>query len=93
MPRRRGRGYVVDVQANLLKRLKTRAVVPLVPEEDAPERIKDLNPVFEVAGVSHVMITQALATVQTKELQHSTMSLDKHHDHITRAIDILFAGY
>ncbi len=93
MPERSRRGYVVDVQADLLEHLRTRTVVPLIPEKDASERIRDLNPVFEVAGVRHVMITQALATVPTRELQHLTTSLDGHHDEITRALDILFTGY
>ena len=84
---------MIDVQADLLEHLKTRTVVPLVPEKDAPSRIRDLNPIFEVAGISHVMVTQAIATVPVRELQQTTMSLNKYHDDITRALDILFTGY
>ena len=93
MPGRAGHGYVIDVQADLLEHLKTRIVVPLIPEKDAPPRIKDLNPIFEVAGAPHVMVTQAIATVPTRELRQVTMSLNKHHDDITRALDILLTGY
>ena len=44
----KGLGYVVDVQADLLSRLATRTVVPLLPEEMAPPAIGELNPIFEV---------------------------------------------
>jgi len=91
-PRRDGRGYVLDVQAKLLDSLKTRIVVPLVLEADAPPPIKDLNPVFELHGKQYVMVTQALAAVPLKELRKAELSLDAHHDKILRALDILLIG-
>ena len=84
---------MIDVEADLLGHLETRAVVPLVPERDAPPRIRDLNPILDVAGVPHVMVTQAIATVPVRELQQVTMSLNRHHDDIARALDILLTGY
>jgi toxin CcdB len=53
-----GRGYLIDCQANLLSDLNTRFVVPLLPLEEAPKPAARLNPVFDIAGEPHVMVTQ-----------------------------------
>jgi toxin CcdB len=58
-----GLGYVLDVQADLLSHLSTRTVVPLLPEEHAPKPISELNPVFEIGGKRHVLVTQAIASI------------------------------
>jgi toxin CcdB len=83
----------MDVQAKLLDHLATRVVVPLVPEPDAPKPIKELNPIFDVDGVSHVMLTQALASIPARELKRAVTSLDSEHDQVTRALDVLLLGY
>jgi toxin CcdB len=80
-PQRGGRGYVLDVQAGLLSELGTRVVVPLLPLADTPKPMGDLNPVFEVEGEPHVMVTQAIT------------SLAHRHDEITRALEILLTGF
>jgi toxin CcdB len=92
MPGARRGGYVVDVQARLLDHLATRAVVPLLPLSDAPPPIKDLNPVFDIDGTPHVLLTQAIASVPVRELRGALASLDPEHDRITRALDVLFLG-
>ena len=91
-PGRNRRGYVLDVQVSLLDSLATRVVVPLVLQAKAPPPIKDLNPVFDIAGAAYVMVTQALAAVPSKELRKAELSLDAHHDEILRALDILLVG-
>ncbi|MQP64074.1 plasmid maintenance protein CcdB [Niveispirillum sp. SYP-B3756] len=53
-----GTGYVLDVQANLLRDLNTRMVVPLVARSQAPKPISRLNPIFRVMGEDFVMMTQ-----------------------------------
>lgn len=93
MPGKGGRGYVLDVQANLLDTLGTRTVVPLLPVADAPPPISELNPVFDILGVPHLMVTQAIATIPAKELRRPVMSLASERDQITRALDILLIGY
>ena len=45
-PGRGGLGYVLDVQADLLKSLRTRVVVPLLPPDAAPKPARSLNPAF-----------------------------------------------
>ena len=89
----RGRGYVVDVQAPLLDHLATRTVIPLLPADAAPPPIRELNPVFEINGMPHVLLTQAVASIPARELRRPVASLDRQHDRITRAIDMLFLGF
>ncbi len=92
-PGRDRRGYVLDVQAGLLASLATRTVVLLLPEQDLPRPIRDLNPIFAIHGEQHVMVTQTIATIPTRELGQAVASLDIDHDKVTRALDILLLGY
>jgi toxin CcdB len=93
MPGAAGRGYVIDVQASLLDHLASRAVVPLLPLAQCPPPITELNPVFEIDGTPHVMLTQAIAALPVRELRKPVTSLDRQHDAVTRALDILLIGY
>ena len=93
MPGKTGRRYVVDVQAALLDHLATRVVVPLIAQDKAAPPISGLNPVFDIVGEQHVMVTQAIATVPTKELRRVVGSVDNRHDEITKALDILLIGF
>jgi toxin CcdB len=86
-------GYVLNVQADLLSHLATRTVVPLLPEESAPKPISDLNPIFEIEGKRHVMVTQAIASIPRRELKRTVASLAQDHDRVTRALDILLVGF
>ena len=89
----KGKGYVLDVQADLLSHLSTRTVVPLLPETAAPRPISELNPVFEIGGERHVLVTQAIASIPGYELKPAMSSLAGQHDRITRALDILLLGF
>lgn len=89
----KGSGYLLDVQADLLSRLSTRTVVPLLPEGVAPPAIGDLNPTFEISGKRHVLVPQSLAAVPIRELKRPVASLVEHRDAVTRALDILFVGF
>ncbi|MFV3078031.1 CcdB family protein [Niveispirillum fermenti] len=91
MPRH-GRGYLLDIQADLLDRLDTRVVVPLFREEDAPPPMAGLNPVFQINGHRHVMLTQSIATIRRRDLGKPVLSLDGQHDTITAALDFLLSG-
>ena len=93
MPGQGQDGYVLDVQADLLSNLATRAVVPLLPEETAPKPISELNPMFEIGGKRHVMVTQAIASIPGRELKRAVGSLTEQHDIILRALDILLLGF
>jgi toxin CcdB len=92
-PGKDGRGYILDVQADLLDYLKTRAVVPLIAKTESLKPLRDLNPVFMVEGEPHVMLTQAIATVPAKELRRAVTSLSgQEQDEAARALDVLFTG-
>ncbi|RTZ47614.1 plasmid maintenance protein CcdB [Candidimonas sp. SYP-B2681] len=88
-----GSGYLLDVQADILQPLNTRAVVPLLPLSEAPKPAKTLNPVFDIGGEPHAMVTQYIAAVPDRELQNPTCSLQQRHDDIMSAIDFLFYGF
>lgn len=85
--------YVLDVQAEVLSQLATRAVVPLLLESAAPQPIGELNPVFDIAGRLYVLVTQAIATVPARELAPAIASLAEHRDRVTRALDLLLVGF
>ncbi|MFA7668887.1 MAG: CcdB family protein [Burkholderiaceae bacterium] len=92
-PNPSGPGYLLDVQADILRQMSTRAAVPLLPLNQAPKPAKTLNPVFDIAGEPHVMVTQYLASVPERELQTPTCSLQHQHDDIVAAVDFLFHGF
>jgi len=85
--------FVLDIQAAMLERLATRVVVPLVLQSATSPAIPELNPVFDIVGVPHVMLTHAIASILTRDLRHPIASLARHHDAVTRALDILLLGY
>ncbi|MBA4207279.1 CcdB family protein [Pannonibacter phragmitetus] len=88
-----GRGYLLDVQAGVLEALSTRMVVPLFPEDRAPLPARRLNPVFGIAGVRHVMVTQFMASVPRSLLRQPVMNLAAQDAEISNALDMLFSGF
>jgi len=93
MPGKGQDGYILDVQADLLSHLSTRTVVPLLREDTAPKPISELNPVFEIRGERHVMVTQAIASIPGRELKRAVASLTEEHDRVIRALDTLLLGF
>ena len=81
------------MQANLLRGLDTRVVVPLPPPLQAPKGARGLSPTFEVNGQAYLVLTQSIAAVATKELRKSVLSLEEPSDDITRALDMPLVGY
>lgn len=92
MPGTSRQGYVLDVQADLLSHLSTRAVVPLLPLDELTRPIRDLNPVFDIRGRRYALVPQAIATVPLKLLEPPVVSLAGEHDILIRALDILLTG-
>lgn len=85
-------GYLLDVQANILRDLNTRMVVPLLPLSQAPRPISRLNPILSVAGVELIMMTQWMAAVPTAELTQPVTRLRDQDFIITGALDFLLSG-
>jgi toxin CcdB len=84
--------YLLDVQADLLDRLVTRVVVPLFAASEMPLVAKQLNPQFQINGVSVVMSTAELAGVPTRSLGEKVLSLKSNRTEIITALDLLFTG-
>jgi toxin CcdB len=89
---RLGNGLVIDCQADLLDRLSSRFVVPLLPRSEAPPPAKRLNPVFEIANEKYVMATQMATAVRQRELGEVIGSLADRSFEITDALDVLISG-
>lgn len=87
------RGFLLDVQANLLDDLNTRVVVPLIPVSAAPLPAKRLNPVFEIGPEPHVMVTQFMAAGPVAILKAPVASFAEHDVEIGNALDMLFVGF
>lgn len=83
---------VMDVQADLLDRLNTRIVAPLLPETEAPRPAGRLNPVFVVEETRYVLLPQFMAAVPEAELSNKAGSLAVERDRIKAAVDMVFDG-
>jgi toxin CcdB len=83
---------VMDVQAELLDRLSTRVVVPLLPEPEAPRSANRLNPIFTIEGARYVLLPQFMAAVPLAELGNKAGSLATERDRIKAAVDMVFDG-
>ncbi|UJW85717.1 CcdB family protein [Devosia sp. SL43] len=88
-----GKGYLLDVQANLLDALNTRIVVPLIPEAVAPTAAQRLNPIFEIEAERCVMVTQFMAAVPRAILRAPLTNLAAHDTEIANALDMAFVGF
>jgi toxin CcdB len=87
-----GVGYLLDVQADMLRHLNTRLVVPLMPLGKAPKPATRLNPLFVVDDTQHSMVTQYMAAVPTSVLKREIMNVMDRREDIVNAIDLLIQG-
>ena len=86
-------GFVLDCQADLLRDLNTRFVVPLLPEAQAPRPATRLNPVFEIGGKRMVMVTQYASAIPVRELGDPVTRLVAREHEIGNALDMLINGF
>ena len=84
--------FLLDVQANLFRDLRSRVVVPLMTRPAIPRPMTRLNPVFTVAGREVVMSTTDIAGVPVSVLGPIVASLAEQGTEITNAIDFLLTG-
>lgn len=89
---KRGGALVVDCQADLLDGLKTRVVVPLIAESDAPKPARHLNPVLVIDGKRHVLMAQFLSAVEVRELGRKVGSLEGDGEAVLGGLDFLLTG-
>lgn len=86
-------GLVLNVQADILDTIKTKMVIPLVPDNVYSIRANRLNPSFKINDVNYVLLTQSMSSVPTKILGEPITNLAEHFADITNALDMLFQGY
>lgn len=86
--------FLVDVQTELLRDIKTRVVVPLSPasglEKEKSERLK---PLFMVGDRKYILLTTEIAAVPVALMGPVVASLAEKQFEITAALDFLFQGF
>jgi toxin CcdB len=90
---RRATPYLLDVQNSHISGLATRVVIPLRAASAFPVRMRDLNPLFTVAGKEVVADSAALAAFPAAELKLPVASLASRSDEVLGALDTLFGSY
>lgn len=85
--------YLLDVQADLLKNLRTRVVIPLYSVSAMGKAAIHLNPQFSIKRTTVVMSTAELAGVTINSLGDKVCSLKEHRNEIIAALDFLFTGF
>jgi toxin CcdB len=88
-----GEAFLLDCQADLLSRLDSRFVVPLLPLGFLANPFARLNPFFDIDGGKVVMVTQSAATVPVRALGSPIASLADEQATIMNALDMLLTGY
>jgi toxin CcdB len=92
-PRGDGAGFWLDCQTDFMSRYETRFVIPLLPLGEAPIPASHLNPLFEIAGETHVLVTQFAGAIPVRELHDPAGSLGDERYRITNARDFLIGGF
>lgn len=87
----RGKGYLLDCQADILSILSSRVVVPLMPAKASPITPR-LNPVFDIDGEDHIMMTQQIFAIPKERLGRAITDLAGEHLTIIDALDLLLTG-
>ncbi len=83
----------MDIQANLLDRLETRIVVPLLPIAEFVTPVMRLNPRVVIDGTSYHLITHMMGSIPIKEIAGTVGNLSSQYDEIVAAMDLLFQGF
>lgn len=87
----RGNVLVVDCQADLLRDLPTRFVVPLRPANpNAPDR---LIPVVEVEGKRLAVMTPLARSIAVRDIEGVVATLIAEEFRIKAALDMLISGF
>lgn len=86
--------FLLDIQSDLLSRLRTRVVIPLCAESWLEgEPISRLIPEVEVEDDTYLALTPQLAGVSTRELGEPVTSSRSCRDELIAALDLLVTGF
>ena len=84
---------VLDLQSDLLDELTTRVVAPMLPPDELPRIMRQLNPQFTLRGRPYLMATQFSAAISVTELGDAVANLTSESHRIIAATDFLFQGF
>ena len=90
---RKSTPYLLDIQNEYIDSLASRIVIPLRPAALYKNRLRDLNPVFEILGKQVVLDTASMAAFPTRELNKSVANLQDKTEEIVAALDCIFGSY
>lgn len=86
--------FVVDVQADFLRDLQTRLVVPLVRLSETPnEAVARLRPELRVGHEPYLLNTPEMAAIPCSILGDVVGNLEDQRGQIIDAIDFLMQGF
>jgi len=86
--------FVIDVQADLLDDLKTRVVIPLLPQAQARREILPrLKPLIKVNGKNYVLITTDIGALRVSDLGECIANAEDQRQIIVDAVDFLLQGF
>lgn len=85
--------YVIELQADLLSDLNTRLVAPLAPLRLYRGAMPRLNPVIDIEGEPHVILTHQMAALPARLLAAPPIAnAEVHRYDIVAAVDFLVTG-
>jgi toxin CcdB len=85
--------FLLDVQNNFIDQLQSRIVIPLRTATAFGPTMRDLNPLFNIAGKDVVLDTAAMAAFPAGGLKKPVTSLAAQSHNIVAALDTLFGSY
>jgi len=85
--------YLLDIQNEYIDSLASRIVIPLRPVALFKNRLRDLNPVFDILGKQVVLDTASMAAFPTRELNKCVANLQDKNEEIIAALDCIFGSY
>lgn len=81
---------LVDLQTDLLARLDTRIVAPLVPVNRYDEKVAArLHPLVTIKNTSYVVLMHLLAAIEASELGTRVGSIAASRSELVGALDLL----
>ena len=84
---------LLDIQANFLENLATRAVIPLTPlAASKNQKMGKLTPVVQVDGKHYIVLTPQLSAIAKKELGPVVADLSTDRLDFIAALDFLITG-
>ena len=83
---------VVDCQAEFLREISTRFVLPLISPGDAPPPNPRINPTFDIDGERLILVSQFATSLLRSELRRKVGSLAGESLRVTNAIDALIGA-